>query len=56
MRTSEQFRANPIGVFVNPADVAEAAAAGATFAQIHERAMAGGFAPPTPPVEIPTEG
>lgn len=56
MRTSETFHANPIGMFVNPALVAEAAAAGATHAQIHERAMAGEFAPEEPPIEIPTEG
>lgn len=56
MRTSEAFHANPIGVFVDPAKVAEAAAAGASFDEIHERAMAAEFAPPTPPVDIPTEG
>jgi catechol-2,3-dioxygenase len=56
MRTSEVFHANPIGAFVDPAKVAEAAAAGAPFAEIHERAMAGEFAPAEPPVEIPTEG
>ena len=56
MRTSEVFHANPIGVFVDPAKVAEAAAAGAAFAEIHERATAGEFAPPQPPVDIPTEG
>jgi catechol-2,3-dioxygenase len=56
MRTSEAFHANPIGVFVDPAKVADAAAAGASFADIHERATAGEFAPPAPPVDIPTEG
>ena len=56
MRTSEAFHANPIGMFVDPAKVADAAAAGESFAGIHERAMAGDFAPPAPPVEIPTEG
>jgi len=56
MRTSEAFHANPIGVFVDPAKVAEAAAAGASFDDIHERATAGEFAPPQPPVDIPTEG
>ena len=45
MRTSEEFRANPIGVFVDPAKVADAAAAGATFDEIHARAMAGELAP-----------
>ena len=56
MRTSEAFHANPIGTFVDPAKVAEAAAAGASFDEIHERATAGEFAPPQPPVDIPTEG
>lgn len=56
MRTSEAFHANPIGVFVDPAKVADAAAAGASFADIHERATAGEFAPAAPPVDIPTEG
>ncbi len=56
MRTSEDFHANPIGAFVDPAKVADAAAAGASFDEIHQRAMAGEFAPPAPPVEIPTEG
>jgi catechol-2,3-dioxygenase len=56
MRTSEAFHANPIGVFVDPARVAQAAADGATFAEIHERAMAGELAPAAPPVELPAEG
>jgi catechol-2,3-dioxygenase len=56
MRTSPEFHANPIGVFVDPAQVADAAAAGASFDDIHARAMAGEFAPAQPPVEIPTEG
>ncbi|HEY1591198.1 MAG TPA: VOC family protein [Solirubrobacteraceae bacterium] len=41
MRTSPEFRANPIGVFVDPDRVAEAAASGESFAEIHRRAMAG---------------
>ncbi len=56
MRNSEEFHANPIGVFVDPALVAEAAASGESFERIHERAMAGEFAPAQAPVEIPTEG
>src|SRR5271167_3161927 len=35
MRTSPDFHANPIGVFVDPARIAEAAALGESFAQIH---------------------
>ena len=58
MRTSEQFHSNPIGVFVDPARVAEAAAQGAPFADIHMRATAGAFGPQQPPTpaEIETEG
>ncbi len=56
MRSSDVFHANPIGVFVSPAKVAEVAAGGASFAEIHERAMAGEFTPAQPPIDIPTEG
>ena len=56
MRSSEAFHANPIGVFVDPAKVAEAAAAGASFDEIHKLATDGEFAPPQAPVDIPTEG
>jgi len=58
MRTSEQFHSNPIGVFVDPARVAEVAAEGAPFADIHVRASAGAFLPQQPPTpaEIETEG
>jgi catechol-2,3-dioxygenase len=45
MRTSDEFRANPIGVFVDPAKIADAAAAGSSFGDIHARAMAGDFPP-----------
>ncbi len=56
MRHSEEFSANPIGAFVDPAQVAEAAGSGEEFAEIHRRAMAGEFAPEQPPIDIPTEG
>ena len=56
MRTSEEFHANPIGHFVDPERVAAAAAEGASFAEIHRRAMADELAPAQAPVEIPTEG
>ena len=55
MRTSPNFRANPIGVFVDPARIAEAAASGEPFAEIHRRAIAGELAPPQPPIEIPRD-
>jgi len=56
MRTSPDFAANPIGVFVDPAKVSAAAAAGEEFETIHRRAMAGELSPPQPPVEIPAQG
>jgi catechol 2,3-dioxygenase len=55
VRTSDVFHANPIGVFVDPAKVAEATASGASFADIHARAMAGELAPEQAPIEIPTD-
>ena len=53
MQTSPDFQANPIGVFVRPELIADAAAEGAAFSEIHRRAMAGEFAPEAPPVDIP---
>lgn len=52
MRTSPAFKANPIGVFVDPEKIAEAAAAGDPFEAIHDRAMSGKLSPPIAP---PTE-
>jgi catechol 2,3-dioxygenase len=53
MRTSPAFKANPIGVFVDPERMAQAAAAGESFDAIHDRAMAGELSPAGAP---PTEG
>jgi len=53
MRASEQFKANPIGQFVDPELVAADHANGMTFAEIHADAMAGAYAPKQAPVEIP---
>ena len=53
MRTSDEFKANPIGQFVDPAKVASDHAAGVGFEEIHVKAMAGGYAPDQAPVEIP---
>jgi catechol-2,3-dioxygenase len=53
MRTSPEFRANPIGVFVDPALVAEQAAAGEPFTEIHRRAMTGELSPAEAPIELP---
>jgi catechol 2,3-dioxygenase len=54
MQTSDEFKANPIGVFVEPDGIAADAAAGMSFAEIHAKAMADGYAPERPPVEIPS--
>jgi hypothetical protein len=53
MRESPEFHENPIGKFVDPDRVAEAAASGSTFQEIHTRAMAGELAPDAPPLEVP---
>jgi catechol 2,3-dioxygenase len=50
---SETFHANPIGVFVDPAQIAAAAEAGDSLEEIHRRATRGDFAPPQAPVDIP---
>jgi catechol-2,3-dioxygenase len=53
MRTSDEFKANPIGQFVDPEKVASDHADGVEFEEIHAKAMAGGYAPEQAPVEIP---
>lgn len=53
MRFSDEFKANPIGVFVDPDRIAADQAAGMSFAEIHAKATAGGYAPEQAPVEIP---
>ena len=53
MRTSEEFKANPIGHFVDPERVAADFADGMNFQQVHAKAMADGYAPAQAPVEIP---
>jgi catechol 2,3-dioxygenase len=53
MRSSEEFKANPIGVFVDPARIASDHADGMNFEEIHAKAMAGGYTPEQAPVEIP---
>jgi len=54
MRSSAEFKANPIGVFVDPERIAADHAGGLSFAMIHARAMAGGYAPEQAPVDIPS--
>jgi catechol 2,3-dioxygenase len=53
MQTSDEFKANPIGQFVDPDQVAADYADGVSFEEIHAKAMAGGYAPEQAPVEIP---
>jgi catechol-2,3-dioxygenase len=53
MHTSEEFKANPIGQFVDPEQIAADRAGGLSFEDIHAKAMAGGYAPEQVPVEIP---
>jgi len=55
MRTSPDFHANPIGVFVDPAKIADEAASGKTIEAIHSRALAGELSPEELSVELPTE-
>ena len=52
MRTSPEFKANPIGQFLDPEQVIADHQAGVSHAEIHAKAMAGGYAVPAP-VEIP---
>jgi catechol 2,3-dioxygenase len=53
MRSSDEFKANPIGQFVDPELIAADHANGMTFAEIHTDAMSGAYAPKQAPVEIP---
>ncbi len=53
MKTSEDFKANPIGQFVEPDDVAADHAAGMRPEEIHAKAMKGGYAPSLAPVAVP---
>ena len=53
MHNSAEFKANPIGVFVDPDRVAADRANGMSFDEIHTKALAGGYAPVQAPVVIP---
>jgi catechol 2,3-dioxygenase len=53
MQTSDEFKANPIGQFVDPERVAADRADGVSFEEVHAKAMAGEYAPDQAPVEIP---
>jgi catechol 2,3-dioxygenase len=53
MKTSEEFKDNPIGQFVDPEKVSADHADAVEFEEIHAKAMSGGYAPEQAPVEIP---
>jgi catechol 2,3-dioxygenase len=53
MRTSPEFKANPIGQFLDPEQVIADHQAAMSHAEIHAKATAGGYAPEQAPVEIP---
>jgi len=48
MRTSLEFRRNPMGTYVDPQQMMAAHKAGATGAELHRRATAGAFPPAHP--------
>jgi catechol 2,3-dioxygenase len=56
MQTSDEFKQNPIGHFVEPDRIAEDFADGMSFDEIHVKATSGGYAPQQAPVEIPDLG
>ncbi|MBV8952698.1 MAG: VOC family protein [Solirubrobacterales bacterium] len=53
MHLSDEFKANPIGHFVDPERIAGDYADGKSFADIHAKAMADGYAPEQAPVDVP---
>lgn len=53
IRTSPLFAANPIGTPVDPAQMVAAREAGASYAEIHERAYAGEFQPDDYDLHLP---
>jgi catechol 2,3-dioxygenase len=53
MQSSLEFSQDPLGKFVDPDKVAADRARGIPFEEIHEKAMAGGYAPETAPIELP---
>jgi catechol-2,3-dioxygenase len=53
MKNSADFKADPIGKFVDPAAIAVDHAAGMPFEEIHGKAMRGAYAPQQQPVAVP---
>jgi catechol 2,3-dioxygenase len=56
MRESLEFQQDPLGKFVDPERVAAAYDEGASFEELHSRAIAGELAPDTPPIPLPQAG
>ena len=56
MRNSVQFQEDPLGKFVDPEQVAADRASGVSFEEIHAKAMEGGYAPETAPIDLPQAG
>ena len=52
MRSSDEFKANPIGTFVDPSRIAHDHADGLSFEEIHATAMLGGYMPGQAPVAM----
>ena len=48
IRTSPEFHQNPMGAYIEPAQLMAAREAGASFADLHLRAYAGEFSPAHP--------
>lgn len=53
MQSSLEFANDPLGKFVDPEKVAADRAEGTAFEKIHDKAMAGAYAPEVAPVELP---
>lgn len=51
IRTSPEFHQNPMGAYIDPAKMMAAREAGASFADLHQRAYAGEF-PPSRPIDL----
>lgn len=56
MRNSIEFQEDPLGKFVDPEKVAADRASGVNFEEIHAKAIEGGYAPETAPVDLPQAG
>jgi len=53
MRSSLQFKEDPLGKFVDPERVSADRARDVSFEEIHAKAMEGGYAPQEAPIDLP---